>query len=183
MQNFEDYGHCPGCRFKCNADNLQCGRGFAIKDACQEQGVANLSGNGETACRYEPAMTPQAQLSKVVPLVAKQLTKALSESDSRVVGGILDRHGGFMSLTMLAAHAELDRDRLFNALDALGKNGLIVFERIESCGESAELTELGKQQVAIWREEFNEACTEFASSLTLEECQQLVMLLHKLARR
>ena len=171
---------CPGCRSKCEIDDLQCARGIALHVNRQDNGESELEDDVASG-DYGPVMSPEKRLSKVIPLIARKLKRVLSESDSRVVGGILDRHGGFMSLKMLAYHAELSRDELYDALDDLSKNGFVICEHIEPCGESAELTELGRQQVAIWREEYNASCAEFASPLTTDECQQLVSLILKLA--
>ena len=171
---------CPGCRSKCEIDDLQCARGITLHVNRQDNGESELE-DDTASYDYGPVMSPEKRLSKVIPLIGKKLKRALSESDSRVVGGILDRHGGFMSLKMLAYHAELTRDELFDALDDLSKNGFVICEHIHPCGESAELTELGRQQAAIWREEYNAACVEFASPLTTDECQQLVSLILKLA--
>lgn len=174
--------HCLGCRFGCRADKLQCGRGVQLRASAGENGSTGPRKGAHASCEYRADLTAEVRLSHVLPRAARQLEKVLAQSDGQRLVGVLERHGGYMSLKMLSAHAGIGPDAQGAALDPLCERGLVEIGPIEPCGESARLTEAGKLQAAAWREELDRACDLFASPLSHDECQQLVTLLFKLVK-
>ena len=179
--------HCLGCRFGCRADRLQCGRGIQLQAAAGESGgIGSREGAGGSQegagapCEYKADLTAEARLSHVLPQAARQLEKSLAQGDAQRLAGVLERHGGYMSLKMLSAHAGVGPDARDAALDPLRERGFVEIVPIDPCGKSARLTEAGTLQAAAWREELDRACDLFASPLSHDECQQLVTLLFKL---
>lgn len=176
---------CPGCHFECKLANYQCGRGKEFFDLA-------IVG-GEVPVRCGPTRTPSeiaAGTGGRPPLndcvmhwlnvTANRMQDRHEEAGMRKVVLTLDRAGSLMSLPILAKRMLLSLDQADAGLIAAEQAGYVTVGPEDGRGRFAYLTDAGKQQAVVWKDERDASTAAFVSNLSEDEKATLEQLLRKL---
>ena len=176
---------CPGCHFECKLENYQCGRGKEFFDLA--------AAGGEVPVRRGPVMTPSERAASSdgkpplndrvmhgLNIMALRLRQRHGEAGICKVVLSLARAGSFMSLPFLAKRMLLSVDEADAALHEAVQAGYVTIGPEDGRGRFAYLTDAGKQQAAIWKDERDGQTAAFLANLDDDEKAILEHLLRKL---
>ena len=175
---------CPGCHFRCQLDDPECGRGFRFQRQWEEEGtVPERRRPGQGGPKKGRTGHPNSfgdPRERLPFLLSRTVDLFTSKREGDGVLKAIQMHEGYASLHVIAERSRKGQQEAMQILEHLEWYGLVEIDRSHPLQPFAGLTDAGVAEVLRFAEERTEQSQRAFADFSEEELEQLETLLKKI---